>query len=119
MEKPFPTDLADLWQTDEASHLFSMTGIKLNPLSRARSLLIGWEGTTEQGELHKCRSRDSLVISDVLWRPDKQLQQQKKKKLLDHSELQQAMAPYSDLDLQDSVKEELFRWDDMAAQSAD
>lgn len=53
-EKHFPTDLADLWQTDEASHLFSMTGIKLSPLSRAGSLLIGREGTREQGELYKC-----------------------------------------------------------------
>lgn len=49
-EKHFPTDPADLWQTDEASHLFSLTGIKLSPLSRTWSLLIGRAATTEQGE---------------------------------------------------------------------
>lgn len=40
-EKHFPTDLTDLWQTDKASHLFRLTGIKLTPLSRAPSLPIG------------------------------------------------------------------------------
>lgn len=71
-EKHFPTDLTDLWQTDEASHLFRLTGIKLTPLSRAPSLPIGWEAAAAQGEQHKCGAATQMSTETSSEPPQKQ-----------------------------------------------
>lgn len=99
-EEHFPTDLADLWQTDKASHLLTVTGIKLTPLSRAAGPLIGWT-SGRAGINARLRRRYEQ-------RRPRSFHEQKNNLFNDETPTLE-MALYTDLALQYTVKEELFR----------
>lgn len=99
-EEHFPTDLADLWQTDKASHLLTVTGIKLSPLSRPAGPLIGWTGGRagiNASLRRRYEQRRPLSFHEQI------------KNLLNDKTPTLDMALYTDLALQDTVKDELFR----------